>query len=184
LRPHSTSKELASCRSGFRIAASFDEQGAGELPIRIQGALSPLRLTIDETPTGAYMVVEYSGGKVIATHPVYTGVEIVLQAREGYSLAIRSLSSAELPVEFALGQNYPNPFNPSTRITFEVPSDAHVRLTVYDALGREVKRIVDRDYTPGRYAVEADFSDLATGMYVYRMSAGMFSATKKLVLVK
>ncbi len=176
--------------AGDRAAAAFSGPGAGngtttrDLPIRMQGAVSPVTITVDDAAAGVYTLVELSGGKVTAEHPVYPGVETAVEARDGYSLALRRVSSAELPSEFSLGQNYPNPFNPTTRFTFEVPSDARVRLTVYDALGREVKILVDRDYAPGRYAVEADFSDLATGVYVYRMSAGAFSATKKLVLLK
>ncbi len=89
-----------------------------------------------------------------------------------------------MPSEFALDQNYPNPFNPATRISFDIPVGSRVRLTVYNALGQQVKTLVDREYTPGRYSVEADFSELPSGVYLYKLQAGSFSNAKKMMLVK
>jgi len=171
---------------GDRVAASFSREGAGtaEIPIRITGGVSPLTVTMDDPQAGECTLVEYASGRAVATHPIRPGTGVEVQAREGFTLALRLDAPAELPVEFSLGQNYPNPFNPMTRISFGVPSEARVRVTVFDALGREVKTLVDRVYTPGRYSVDADFSDLASGVYIYRMSAGAFSASRKLVLIR
>lgn len=92
--------------------------------------------------------------------------------------------STGLPVSFSLSQNFPNPFNPSTVIRYQVPVASHVRLAVYDILGREVRVLVNEQKTAGRYEVKFGASGLASGVYVYRMQAGAFADTKKLLLLK
>ncbi|MGC8898535.1 MAG: T9SS type A sorting domain-containing protein, partial [Bacteroidota bacterium] len=68
--------------------------------------------------------------------------------------------AGEIPGSFALEQNYPNPFNPSTTISFDVPKQSHLRLAIYDVLGRQVKTLVDEEKNPGRYSVTFDASNL------------------------
>jgi hypothetical protein len=89
-----------------------------------------------------------------------------------------------VPVEYGLSQNYPNPFNPSTVISYGLPNNSHVRLEVYDALGKLVETLVDKDLESGQYQVRLDGGGLAAGVYYYRMTAGDFVSTKKLLLVK
>ncbi len=89
-----------------------------------------------------------------------------------------------VPTFFALLQNYPNPFNPVTTIGYLVPASTHVTVTVFDAQGREVARLIDRTHAPGTYAVSWDASGLASGIYYCRFSAGGFSQVRKLVLTK
>jgi hypothetical protein len=91
---------------------------------------------------------------------------------------------AKVPKEFVLGQNYPNPFNPSTTIHYELPSASHVTLTVYDVLGREVTTLVSGAEEPGYKSVHWDASAVASGVYLCRLTAGEFVATKKLVLLR
>ena len=88
------------------------------------------------------------------------------------------------PSSFALDQNYPNPFNPKTGIRFEVPGVSDVNLTVYDILGREVAVLVNEKKVAGRYEVTFDGSNLASGAYFYRLQAGGFVQTRKLLLVR
>ena len=89
------------------------------------------------------------------------------------------------PVSFRLLQNYPNPFNPTTRITFEVPSASHVRLTVYDVLGRTVATLVDDIRSQGTHTVVWNPSgNVSTGVYFYRLTAGTYSTTRKMMLEK
>ncbi len=88
------------------------------------------------------------------------------------------------PDTFRLEANYPNPFNPATRIPFALPAAAPVRLTVHDALGREVARLVDGIRPPGRYAVTFEAGDLPSGLYLYRLQAGAFVETRAMVLIK
>ena len=89
-----------------------------------------------------------------------------------------------LPLEFALEQNYPNPFNPSTTIKYSVAEDGFVKLAVYNMLGEEVATIVNSTQKAGRYEVNFNASNLATGVYVYRIEAGSFVSSKKLMLLK
>ena len=89
-----------------------------------------------------------------------------------------------LPRVFALKQNYPNPFNPSTNIQFDLPQSADVKMTVYNMLGQKVMTLVDRRMDAGFHHVTFDARSLASGMYVYRIEAGSFVSTKKMMLIK
>ena len=89
-----------------------------------------------------------------------------------------------LPTVFALHGNYPNPFNPSTIIPFDLPEPAHVRLQVYDVLGRQVETILDKEMEAGRHALTFEASRLASGMYLIRIDAGTFSSTRQMTLVR
>jgi hypothetical protein len=89
-----------------------------------------------------------------------------------------------VPEYFELLQNYPNPFNPSTTITFALPEGAHVTLRVFDMLGRELQTLLDGYYPAGQYRADFDARELTTGMYVYRLQAGMFSDVRKMLLTK
>ena len=88
------------------------------------------------------------------------------------------------PAEFSLFQNYPNPFNPTTKISWQSPVGSWQTLKIYDVLGNEVKTLVNEFKPAGKYEVEFDGSNLASGIYFYRLTAGKFSAVKKLILVK
>lgn len=94
--------------------------------------------------------------------------------------------ASERPVTFGLEQNFPNPFNPSTTIEYGIsgPGVGEVRLAVYDLLGREVAVLVNRSLQPGRYTVEWDAGGLASGVYVYRLSAGNAVETKRMLHMK
>jgi hypothetical protein len=89
-----------------------------------------------------------------------------------------------MPDNFVLYQNYPNPFNSSTVIEFDLPVRVDVKLVVYDILGREVERILDGEMEAGRYKIIFDSSNLSSGIYFYRLSAGSFIDLKKMVLVR
>ena len=89
-----------------------------------------------------------------------------------------------LPRAFWLHQNYPNPFNPTTTIEYEIPSGSHVKLVVYDLLGRRVQGLVDEKQEAGVHRVRLDGSALPSGVYYYRLQAGNFAQTKKLLLLR
>jgi hypothetical protein len=93
-------------------------------------------------------------------------------------------SAAGLPAHFTLDQNYPNPFNPTTVVSFQLPVAGNVTLVVYDMVGREVSVLVDERKDAGVYEVRFDGSNLASGVYFYRLHAGNFVATKRLLLLK
>ena len=89
-----------------------------------------------------------------------------------------------IPLTFGLEQNFPNPFNPSTTIGFRVAREEFVRITVFDMLGRQVATLVDEMKTPGLYQVRWDARSLSSGIYHYRLRAGTFVETRKLVLMR
>lgn len=89
-----------------------------------------------------------------------------------------------IPTGFALSQNYPNPFNPVTNINISIPERSFVKLAVYDMLGREVALLANGDFDAGNYTIDYDASELTSGVYFYTISAGSFTETKKMMLVK
>ncbi|MEO8167827.1 MAG: T9SS type A sorting domain-containing protein, partial [bacterium] len=88
------------------------------------------------------------------------------------------------PRSYSLYQNYPNPFNPSTVIRFDLPEVQDVSLKVFNLLGQEVANLVNGVREAGEHSVTADFTNLSSGMYFYRLSAGQFNAVKKLLVIK
>ena len=89
-----------------------------------------------------------------------------------------------VPNEFALKQNYPNPFNPSTKIEYQLPSEEKVSIRIFDILGNEVAQLVNEKIAAGVHTVEFDAANLPSGIYFYQISAGQYSQTKKLMLLK
>jgi len=94
------------------------------------------------------------------------------------------VNEIELPSRYSLHQNYPNPFNPNTIIKFALPKDSDINLTVYDILGEKVVELIDREINAGYHQVKFDASQYASGVYLYRIQAGSFVETKKMVLMK
>ena len=88
------------------------------------------------------------------------------------------------PERFNLWQNFPNPFNPTTIIRYDLPEDSYVRMTVYDVLGREIVKLVDRLETAGSKTIQFNGNSLPSGLYFIRLNAGTFSDVKKMMLVK
>jgi hypothetical protein len=89
-----------------------------------------------------------------------------------------------IPRHYSLSQNYPNPFNPSTTIQYTIPSDVHVRLTVYNVLGQVVIKLVSETQQAGSYQVVFDAANLPSGIYIYHLTAGNFIETRRMILAK
>jgi hypothetical protein len=87
-------------------------------------------------------------------------------------------------LEFFVSQNYPNPFNPSTAISFALPKASTVELKIFNLLGQEVATLLNEEKTSGIYQVEFDASTLPSGVYFYRLQAGDFVQTKKMILLR
>ena len=87
-------------------------------------------------------------------------------------------------LDYQLLQNYPNPFNPSSKISYSIAERGRVLLKVYDILGREITTLVNEEKPAGRYEVEFNANDLSSGIYFYRLQAGKFISTKKMILLK
>ncbi len=121
---------------------------------------------------------------VTATNPLSGSTSAIVK----YSLVTDVEDEKQIPTEFALEQNYPNPFNPSTKIKFNIPivgtELALSVLKVYDILGNEVATLVNEEKPAGIYEVEFNASQLSSGIYFYKLSAGSFTEIKKMTLIK
>jgi hypothetical protein len=89
-----------------------------------------------------------------------------------------------IPADFNLSQNYPNPFNPSTKIRYDLPEKGNVKLVVFDQLGRQVSELINGVKSAGSYEVEFNGSNLASGIYFYKLEVSGQTFTKKMILVK
>jgi hypothetical protein len=122
-----------------------------------------------------------------------TAVQAAIEGLVKISVDVKVVNGNN-PTVFALNQNYPNPFNPTTAVSYQLPVASEVKLVAYDMLGREVAVFVNERKAPGSY--EAQFSagggsasggdapELACGVYVYRLSAGQYVESRKMVLLK
>lgn len=122
-------------------------------------------------------------------HYSFGDSKLALRGREDITTkdgqTLTSIYAEELqPNEYKLSQNYPNPFNPTTNINYVMPEQAHVRITVYDVLGREVAMLVNEVMSAGTHTVNFDAARLSSGMYIYRMEAGSKILTNKMMLIK
>jgi len=120
---------------------------------------------------------------------------VELKREINYSQIVTEVTSGNIPEKFALSQNYPNPFNPATTIKYSLPanfgdSDIHrndsriIKLKIYDVLGREIRTLVNKKQSPGNYQVQFDASGLPSGVYIYRLEAGNFNQSKKMILLR
>jgi len=116
------------------------------------------------------------------TQKLYIGTT---QGLYQYDLLISIENEEEnIPKDFVLYQNYPNPFNPTTVISYQLPVEGFVKLTIYEQLGREITTIVNKAQNAGSYKINFDGSSLASGIYFYKLTWGSFSLTRKMLLLK
>lgn len=139
-----------------------------------------------------------SGGRLLYTEFQYGGHAIwdqaynsafllpwaFSQSKTNEPVGIRRGTFSSLPKEYGLSQNYPNPFNPTTTIRYDLPTAQHVKLAVFNALGQEVATLVDQQQSGGYKEVTYDARKLPSGVYLYRIIAGPYTETKKLILLK
>ena len=92
--------------------------------------------------------------------------------------------TGNFPENFNLAQNYPNPFNPTTTINYSIPNSSFVKLVVYNSIGQEIATLVNETIAAGNHNVEFDASNLPSGIYFYKLQAGAFVETKKMILLK
>ena len=181
--------------SGVSVSVICTDSSAEYITPRTLALPLPLPPGGIAAPTGACYVYPS------ATFPGYFNLRFDV-ASDGYvcwsnptRLVVTGVKEeGALPVAFALQQNYPNPFNPSTTIKFELPKASHVTLAVYDILGREVSVLVNERRDAGFHEVKfsakggsasgGDAAGLASGVYFYRLTAGSFVQTRKLLLIR
>lgn len=94
------------------------------------------------------------------------------------------INLVSLPNEFALTQNHPNPFNPTTEFVYDISTESNVRIVVYNAIGKEVGVLLSGMKSPGRYSLKWNAANLPSGVYFATMRAGIFSAVKKMLLLR
>jgi hypothetical protein len=115
----------------------------------------------------------------------YYGLRPDLGAREyDPTVLVENPPNDKTPVNYSLSQNFPNPFNSSTLIEYSVPHTSRVSIRIYNTLGELVKTIVDEIKTTGEYKIELNLTNVSTGIYFYRLNAGNFSQTMKMILLK
>ena len=135
--------------------------------------------------SGVYEMISLVGQPIAGSLTSRSGGIWLLQGKTHAlpgSMMLQEVS--DVPKEFALEGNYPNPFNPETTISLALPVASPVELVVYDVLGREVARLVDRELEAGHHTVVFDARGLASGIYVYRMVAEGFEQHRTMLVVK
>lgn len=127
--------------------------------------------------------VEYNLGNAAADT-----IEFIITNNQSVYLTKQFILLYSLPTEYKLEQNYPNPFNPTTKIRYSIPNLGldlqNVNLTVYDILGNQIKTLVDEPQETGYHEIDFNASTLASGVYIYRLSAGNFVSVKKMMVLK
>jgi len=155
----------------------FVEDLTGEKTIEITGAEYPVVLRVEGMNI---KIKDMSSGRVLSE--LDDGNEFVIYESAANRLAV---SSGELwPAEYKLLQNYPNPFNPSTKIKYSIPDNEFVTLKIYDMLGEEKAVLVNSLQTTGYHEVVFNSALMASGIYFYKMTAGSFSSSKKMMILK
>jgi hypothetical protein len=164
---------LTQTSSNYRLQKQLADQG-GTLSMsdnyKINDAIG------QPSPVGVSGSINYS-----VSSGFWGGGFIITYVHDPYNDAI--------PDKFALFQNYPNPFNPSTTISFDLPTECTVSINIYDINGRQIKTHTSSRYTAGSHQIQWDGRDdrgnpVASGIYVYRINAGKFSQSRKMMLLK
>ena len=157
--------------SGFSVERSFDNNNfIGVGFITGKGT---------STKTSSY---SFSDNNLAPGSYAYRLKQVDFDGKLNYSNVVNVNITA--PAVFYLGQNYPNPFNPSTSIKYSIPRDGLVSLAVYNILGEKVSTLVNQNMSAGNYEVKFDASHYASGIYFYRLDAGVYSSMKKMILMK
>jgi len=163
-------------RVSYRTASDVFE-GTFTTPDLLEGTVSSRFFIIDRTyETGLLKFYSKRGGDA--------GEAFVFSAPVATAIALENGALSNLPADFELQQNYPNPFNPSTTIEFSLPRSSDVTLKVFDLLGKEIATLVDKKLAVGRHKVRWDAGEVENGIYFYRLQAGSFVKTKKLIVLK
>lgn len=167
--------------SGSLVESMSPVSGEREFGIRVLPVSSPVtvRWTIQKGDTRRYMLRDETG----AAYDLARSGSITVSGTGNQMLTL-STAGPQVPTEFALQQNYPNPFNPSTKISYEVPTEGLVTIKVYNILGNEVATIVNAVLEAGYHTAVFDASALPSGVYIYKMQSEKFADVKKMMLMR
>jgi hypothetical protein len=195
---------------GTNGVATFNTRAktAGNYHVRVFGqnlSGAPATLTVKEgTTTLASPILPFktkAGGATDSTgNDVYSGAFALTAGSHTIALSgsgvnidyiqlikedvVQGVAKGTEPFAYALEQNYPNPFNPATTINFTLAKASNVKLVVYNILGQKTATLVDGPMNAGTHSLRFNALNLATGVYIYRLEAGEFSANKKMLLLK
>jgi hypothetical protein len=133
------------------------------------------------SPDGLYLFFNSDRHQQGDRNPYWVSSKVIEELR---AIASVGDSQNEIPEGFALLQNYPNPFNPVTTIEFDLPKSSHVSLKIFNILGEEVATVVSDRLSAGSHSYEWDASNLASGVYLYRLQAGNYVQTRKMILMR
>jgi hypothetical protein len=167
----------------FAGGTSVEPFGQNQYEILLRDVELPVTVTASHLQQKVFALHDGVNGSLFNARLEEGTVATILQKLEKLVLTDAG-ESGTLPTTYALEQNYPNPFNPLTVVNGQWPVASNVKLAVYDLLGREVKILVNERKEPGRYTFEFDGSGLASGVYMYRLTAGEYVATRKMILAK
>jgi hypothetical protein len=174
---------FATSTGGSMVALHASDRSTS-LPVDVQTDDWPITIRWNITDAELnYELLDGVGGTHPASIPMNGNGEVRLTSPAG-KISVHSLGSNDAPVAFALRQNYPNPFNPSTTIAYDLPREVHVRLRVFDLLGREVATLVNETRKAGHQAIPWNPGGAASGVYYYRLEAGDFVASGKMLLLR
>lgn len=167
---------------GTGLPAGFDEVTFSVTIGPIDSAYSGKTITVDSSfyPNSGYW--KWSGN----VFPSWDGPHTF---QINPILSVNPVDGAGLPTKFGMSQNYPNPFNPSTNINFDLPKKSEVKLSVFNILGQEVKTLINKSMEAGSFIVDWDGTTdggvhVSSGVYFYRLVAGDFVSTKKMMMLK
>jgi len=177
----------------FGISVQPLGNGTQELRVRLiksDKSYSWAAKTIDfhsPNATDTFNSINFALNKTAATTMKIEAVQVDLGAPidlPDWVVAVESPVIDEIPTSYALNQNYPNPFNPTTMIEVSLPQRGKMNLVVYNTLGKVVAELANGEFAAGRHQFNFNAVGLPSGVYFYRLKAGDFSSTKKLMLVK
>ncbi|MCA1802113.1 MAG: T9SS type A sorting domain-containing protein, partial [Rhodothermaceae bacterium] len=150
--------------------------GSGSIPATIELVFDATGLPIGDFTTTLDLTLQNGDYSTELTVPVTFTV--------GITVGIEKLEPQEIPDQFRLWAAYPNPFNPSTTITYDLTEPVHVKLTVYDIMGRKITTLVDQQLAAGRHTAVFEAGSLSSGTYIYRIEAGNITQMMKMMLLK
>jgi hypothetical protein len=158
---------------------------AVEFPVTIQSDTYPVTITWNVNKgTASYVLTDGVGGRLLTAKSMNGEGSMKITNSSVTKFSVKLTGDGQLPKEYALAQNYPNPFNPSTTIGFAIPQGSFTTLKVYNILGQEVATLVNEEMKPGTYEVNWSASSNSSGVYLFRLQAGKFTETRRMILLK
>ncbi|MBI5216261.1 MAG: T9SS type A sorting domain-containing protein [Ignavibacteriae bacterium] len=162
-----------------KFVTLFDKTHPAEIPIHISSEHYPIKVSSKIIDASQNISVVIDGSKTQLTS--ITNVQIVNRQS---SISIINTTSPDLPKQVVLNQNYPNPFNPLTIINYQLSIHNYVTLKVYDILGKEIATLVDGKQEAGSHSIKFDAKNLASGIYLYKLTVGSFTETRRMIVLK